>query len=649
MPQNECVLSQVVLGRKGQVMQKKLIRIIFSLMLVLASISCCFADDGFRILFLTDTHVTPGNAWEKGMLSIGDEINGEKESYDCCVVTGDLTNMGSDDELFCFKKCLDRIDLEKKYLLPGNHESCWSENACQTINKLWGDDRFVFRHGDFYCIGFSTGPYMKMGDGHVKAEDLHWLDAQLKENASDPETKVIVFTHYPLNTGLDNWPDVTAILKKYNVIAAFCGHGHQLKKYNFDGIPGVMGRPLLFGNDRVPGYNVIEIKGDKISLVPRKYGEAEGEPFVAWTIGDSSVLEGLACAPLPTTESGELPEGVSVREIRADEASIFGGVAIRDQTVFYGNSLGIFKACQMMPDGGLNDLWQVRFKYPIYSTPVVAGDLVIVGSPDNEIAAFDVKDGNKKWSVPTKAPVTNDPIVVDGAVYVGLGNDEICKIDAKTGNKLWSYHGVDGRFQGAPTVAHGMAVFGAWNEHLYALDAETGSERWTWQGPRRGNLYSPGNVIPVVSDSQVVIVAPDRSMTALDLETGKQIWRTDKYNVRESMGTSADGNIAYAKTMQGHVIAVLAASEDFHLLWDCATGVEYDHVACPLLLHEKTLYYGSPAGCVVAIDAETGQKLWFYKKGNSSVNRFLTNDRGRIWYTAIDGKIYCISGTSAGK
>lgn len=621
------------------------------LTLLCALAFCCstaFADDNLRILFMTDMHVTPGNAHEEAFGKLVPEINAEKDAYDFCVVTGDLTNMGSDDELAAFKNILDRIEL-KSYVIPGNHESTWSENACQTIDKLWGSDRFEFKHGDYYCIAFSTGPYMKMGDGHVKAEDLNWLEAKLKENASDPKTKVLVFAHYPLNTGLDNWPDVTAILKKYNVVATFCGHGHRLVKMNIDGMPGFMGRPLLFGMQDPPGYNIIEIQGDKLSLIPRELGKPQGEPFASIAIGDPSALDGHACDAPPQMSAGEPPAGVKMTLVRADEASIFGGLAVVGNRVFYGNSLGVMKACEFDPDSTaddkLADLWRKQYEHSIYSTPVYADGLVVCGTPDWNVSALKADSGEPVWNVATHSPITNDGRVVGGAFYTGLGCEEFCKIDLKTGKKIWSYAGVDGRFQAAPAVGYGTVAFGAWNEHLYALDAESGKEIWTWKGPRRGHLYSPGNVVPVISEKEVVTVAPDRYMTALDRKSGKQLWRNNDYTVREAMGTSADGGVAYAKTMDGHVIAVSANSNKFELLWDCDTGVEYDHVACPLLLHRGTLYYGSPAGHVVAIDAKTGKRLWGVKRGNSQVNRFVADDQGRVWFTMIDGRIYCIETT----
>jgi hypothetical protein len=44
-----------------------------------------------------------------------------------------------------------------------------------------GADRFNFTVGDYRFLGYSTGPYMKMGDGLVKNEDLIWIGQQLRQ------------------------------------------------------------------------------------------------------------------------------------------------------------------------------------------------------------------------------------------------------------------------------------------------------------------------------------------------------------------------------------------------------------------------------------------------------------------------------------
>ena len=128
-----------------------------------------FAGAQIRFAFLTDLHVVPNNPNEAVLKQVVAEIN--QDEYDFVVITGDLSNMGSDAELLCVKAILDELQ-HPYYIIPGNHETNWSESAGMTFNRLWGADRFNFTVGDYRFLGYSTGPYMKMGDGLVKNEDL---------------------------------------------------------------------------------------------------------------------------------------------------------------------------------------------------------------------------------------------------------------------------------------------------------------------------------------------------------------------------------------------------------------------------------------------------------------------------------------------
>ena len=58
--------------------------------------------------------------------------------------------------------------LKPCYVLPGNHETNWSESAGLTFNKFWGNDRFLFDYNGYLFVGFNTGHSLKLCDGHVK-------------------------------------------------------------------------------------------------------------------------------------------------------------------------------------------------------------------------------------------------------------------------------------------------------------------------------------------------------------------------------------------------------------------------------------------------------------------------------------------------
>ena len=100
------------------------------------------------------------------------------------------------------------------YVISGNHETNWSESAGLTYKKIWGDDRFVFSKGDYLFIGFPCGPYMKMGDGFVKHEDVLWLDKTLKDSLKNSNKKVLNFAHYPLDNSVSNYKEVLSVLEK---------------------------------------------------------------------------------------------------------------------------------------------------------------------------------------------------------------------------------------------------------------------------------------------------------------------------------------------------------------------------------------------------------------------------------------------------
>lgn len=101
--------------------------------------------------------------------------------------------------------------------------------------------------------------------------------------------------------------------------------------------------------------------------------------------------------------------------------------------------------------------------------------------------------------------------------------------------------------------------------------------KWKWNNGKNANMLGPGNCVPVVTEDKVIVVAPDRYMTALDRKTGKEIWRSNKYKVRESLGVSADGKRAYAKLMDGELLAVSTEGNIYNPLWVVDSGLGYEH------------------------------------------------------------------------
>jgi outer membrane protein assembly factor BamB/predicted phosphodiesterase len=582
--------------------------------------------------FLTDLHVSPGSDNEAALNKAVDDIN--KQNFDFVVVTGDLTNTGSNAELMSVKTALDKLN-KPLLIIPGNHETNWSESAGLYFNQLWGNDRFIFRKNGYLLVGFNTGPFMKMGDGHVKQEDIQWLKRVLSEKQNE---KLIAFSHYPIADGLDNWTDIAGVLKANNCLIDFCGHGHRLMLMNFDGMPGVMGRALK--DKKGFGYNKVELTGEKAIVTEQLFSEEFNPESISVDLLSPGNLSGIAVSPKPdfainNNSSAQIDFNLE------DTVSIFSGPClVGDSLIIYGNSVGWLKAFRIKDN---TKLWERQFKGSIYSTPVLASNNIIFGTADGFIKGLDLKTGKEKWSVNTESPVLAEAIVENNHIYIGGGSKAFYKIDATTGNIVWKFTGLTGLVQGKPAISGNNIIFGAWDTHLYCLSKETGNLQWKWDNGKKQTLLSPGNIVPAISNNKVFIVAPERFFTALDLKTGKEIWRTGKYRVRESMGISPDGKYVFAKLMNDSVIAVPATSKDFKLQWAANAGIGYDHNPCPIASNKKFMAIATKNGLLVVLDKKTGNILWKHKIGNSSINKLVFQKNGKLWLTSTEGKIISLS------
>jgi outer membrane protein assembly factor BamB/predicted phosphodiesterase len=581
-------------------------------------------------IVLTDLHVSPGAKSDADLNKIVDEIN--SLGPDFIIVTGDLSNSGSDAELLAVKNALARL-LKPCYVLPGNHDTNWSESAGLMVNKLWDSDRFDFNHGSFRLIGFSTGPFMKMGDGHVKGEDIAWLKRRLSSN----EGRIpVAFSHYPLNEGLDNWHEVTTVLRQAGCKLAFCGHGHTLRLYNFDRIPGIMCRSVILGKSEIPGYNIVELRNDSLLAYNKPLGADPGKPAIQLNYEAPDAISGLAVSPLPDYSINKRYSGYKVTATFTDSCSIFTGPCPAGNLVVYGNSAGMLKAVDMN-SGAV--AWQQQLESPLYSTPVYSQGVVITGTVNGYINAFNSRTGNVIWSVWTGRPVLAEGITDDNFFYIGGGDKEFYKIDFRTGRIAWKFSSAEGLIQGKPALSESSVFFGAWDTHFYCLDRKTGSLKWKWDNGKPQVLYSPGNIYPVSSGKRVFIVAPDRFLTALDETDGEQIWRTGRHAVRESMGVSPDGSLIYAKLMNDTIIAVSALKDSPVTEWKVDAGFGYEHAPCPVAASDREILAGTRDGVIIAVDPVKHDVIWKYKAGNSSVNRIVLGDNGMIWCSLVEGKI----------
>ncbi|MCM1036666.1 MAG: PQQ-binding-like beta-propeller repeat protein [Bacteroides sp.] len=597
------------------------------LILIMAAAACAAAD-AYRIALLSDVHVTPGNRADTMLRRAVDEINAA--DYDLVIMNGDLTNEGSDAELRRVKDILDGIR-HPLSVLPGNHESTWSQSATKTFFDLWGTDRFAVETDSLLITGIACGPYMKMGDGHVKQEDLHWLSATL---AASRAPRVLSVNHYPILPDLDNDDDYARVLAPYPVIGHINGHYHQWRSYEAGGyLPGVMTRALLMP-DGTAGYAIVDISPDWVHVY-EKILDREPRAKYAFAAEPRRAPEALTAAPADTAVAA--PAGWQVRRVWADSASVFTRPAFDARHVYIGNSLG--HAIAIDKTTGRRS-WSIPTGASLFSRPAVLRSGRVAFPTATGILTVDA-DGRRARTEPSpEGPYVADGLVLDD-VWVQGGYKRLELRDPRSGRLRHTYDSLYNYCQAAPAVDGSDIIFGAWDTNLRCIDRRTGRLRWVWNNGKAQNQLGPGNVVPVITPERVYIVAPDRYMTAIDRRTGATIWRDKSHRYRESLGHSTDHRMVYAKTMDGELVAVDATVPEFREAWTVDLGLGYDHAPCIVAEHDGVVLAGSRRGILTAVDPASRQVLWSLPLGKSEINGIdIDPSTGHIWVTLIEGTVY---------
>ena len=587
----------------------------------------------FSFALLTDTHISTSNPkpMEDLQRSIAD-IN-QNPNIEFVVVTGDLTESGDRASIEAVKAALDQLRVPY-YAASGNHETTWSESGVMDFTRVFGDSRFAFTHNGMYFIGFNSGPVIRMADGHVAPQDIAWLKHNLDSVSATGDDPIFVFTHYPLQNGdVDNWYEVTDVLRQHNVQCVMGGHYHRNLLLDCDGIADVLNRSNLRGNDSINGYSIITVT-DSIRFHEKRIGMAAAHwlslPFEAKKYGKSN--ENLR----PDFSVNKEYKNVHRQWHKALKGGIYSTPVTDGKSLFIGDDVGVMYSLDKKT-GKTN--WTFATGMRIVGSPAVSEGVVIFGSTNYNIYGLDAKTGKELWHITTQQAVMGAATIHEGVAYIGGGDGRMFAIDIQTGEVKWSFDKLKNYVLTRPLVYGDKLYFGCWDTHLYALNLKDGSLAWKWNNGKGNPKLSPASVWPVAADGKVFITAPDRYFTCLDAETGKEVWRTKEYKVRETVGLSEDGKTVYSKCMWDTVVAMDATTHKSVTRWASHAGFGYEHNPAMPLEKDGTLWVSTKNGLLLGMDAETGNVLWRHKIGNSILNTPLPLSGTECIFTSSEGTI----------
>lgn len=585
----------------------------------------------FKFALITDTHIGSPNNNEDLQRTV-DDINQNMPEIEFAIVSGDVTEFGSDKELTIAKNILDQLNVPT-YVIPGNHDSNWSESGTNSFLTIFGTETFGFEHNGYKFFGLPSGPNMRMSPGQIPREGITWFNEQLEQ--TDKETPIIFVNHYPMDNSLNNWFEVMDALKPYNVKAMLCGHGHNNRAYNFEGINAAMLRSNLRAKEEYGGYNVVSITQDSILFQERVVSGKTLAPWLSYsTEGRPQWDEN---PPRPDYSIND--NHAHVKEVWAvqENGDMGGGMALIKNDLIYTTTKGEVKKVDARTG---KNRWSYQTNGKIYSTPTVCNKVVWVSSTDKNLYGLRLKNGKPLFSLPNERSVVASP-VCDNNLVIVPGTDGKCKAwNRKSGQEVWQFDEIENFTLTRPLVKDGIVFFGSWGNEFYALNTKTGNLKWKWYNGQNNRMFSPAQVVPIITHNKVFLASPDRYMTVLDEETGAVIWRHNdlENRVRESIGVSEDGNTVYAKTMDGDILAIDATVNERKIKWiSSGEDMGYELAPTPVVEKNGVVYAPTDKGLIYAYSATDGSFLWKYRIATGLINMILPTDANELYVSSMDG------------
>ncbi len=321
------------------------------------------------------------------------------------------------------------------------------------------------------------------------------------------------------------------------------------------------------------------------------------------------------------------------------------------------------------PAGGGSPVWTYKLRTGVVNTsPAVFGGVVYLGSTAGSIYALNASTGALICSYNTGQPVLASPVVVSapdgsGAVlYDGT-------IPGSPGGAEWAIYGAGNTHGGCTkdweftafrvtpggswsspaygTDASGvpLLVFGSKDrdDSVYALNASTGALAWRYQtsSVADSDVGAPPTISPPgqngFAGGAVYVTGKDKVVYALNLTTGKLIWR---YKLAagtngDLAGTALVGNQLYLGSDTGvYALNATTGAVVWHVL---SQSTFYGSPAVTGPAGRQVLVIGSNAGSLYALSLATGATVWTQQPSRSGFWASPAISQGAIYVAGLDG------------
>jgi outer membrane protein assembly factor BamB len=166
---------------------------------------------------------------------------------------------------------------------------------------------------------------------------------------------------------------------------------------------------------------------------------------------------------------------------------------------------------------GAKEIWNFSTGAPVYASPAIHQNKLIIGSQDHHLYALDLKTGKPLWKRDLGERIVSKPLVLKDSIYIGSGTGDFVHINSSNGDVLWKFKTGDLIHYDACADESGI-YFGSGDSTFYKVNY-SGEKIWEYKTTKKfwGNCVFYKNVL--------ITSSWDNNFYGLDRTTGAVLWK----------------------------------------------------------------------------------------------------------------------------
>ena len=322
----------------------------------------------------------------------------------------------------------------------------------------------------------------------------------------------------------------------------------------------------------------------------------------------------------------------------------WGGTAFSDGIIYAGTRGGRVVAINSSTQSRQWD-YAITPTTAIYTTPIVDGDLVYVGTYSGQVYALTIGQGVERWVYPRTGSIgaiVARPVVANGTIYISSSDGRVYALNTTYGDLKWESEPLAGKLWTSPVIIGDTLYVSTFDGYIYALSTETG-ELLDWSFASEAGFASS----PVIYGDAIYVGSFDRHLYAIEIGNNVTMW---KFPQEKQAGNwfwaspIVNEGIVYAGCLDGKLYAIEAKTGEE--LWEFDTGGPI--VSSPLFA-DNLLIVANEAGNVYVINPNTGGGERIRNSENDSrptinaqIKASLCAQEGLVYIRAEDNQLYVV-------